>query len=244
MRIAALQKHPIKGIGWEAVSATTFTAGAPFPGDRAWAIAHERAPDRDGWMPKAAFLQVMAGPELAAIRVESQGDRISLSHPDRPQRRFSLPEDGPDLIDWLRPLWPEGKPAPVRLVRAPEEGMPDNGKATVHVLLQETLDALSKAAGQPVDAARFRPNIVLAGLPAWSELDWVGRRVLVGGAEIRVLERTGRCRATDANPESGERDVEMLDLLKRAIGHTDVGVYAQVIRGGHVSLGDGAELIP
>ena len=59
-----------------------------------------------------------------------------------------------------------------------------------------------------------------------------------------MLERTGRCRATDANPESGERDVEMLDLLKRTVGHTDVGVYAQVIRGGHVSLGDGAELIP
>lgn len=244
MRVAALHRHPVKGVGWEAVAAVTLTAGAPFPGDRAWAIAHERTPDREGWMPKAAFLQVMAGPELAAVRAESEGDRITLSHPARPTRTFALPADGPALVDWVRPLWPKDKPAPATLVSAPEESMADNGRATIHLVSQATLDALTEAAGQPIQAERFRANVVLADVPAWSELDWVDRQVNMGGAELRVLEETGRCRATDANPETGARDVKMLDLLKRVVGHTHVGVYAEVIQGGAVALGDNAELVP
>ncbi|WP_375262754.1 MOSC domain-containing protein [Palleronia sp.] len=243
MRVAALHRHPVKGIGCEAVSAVTLTAGAPFPGDRAWAVAHGRAPDREGWLPKAAFLQVMAGPELAAILAESDGDQVTLSHPARPTRTFSLPADGPALVDWVRPLWPEDKPAPATLVRAPAQSMADNGRATVHILSQATLDALSKAAGQPIQAERFRANVVLADVPAWAELDWIDRQLDLGSAGVRVLEPTGRCRATDANPESGARDVEMLDLLKRAVGHTHVGVYAEVIRDGDVKVGDSAEIL-
>ncbi|SFH16782.1 hypothetical protein SAMN04488020_107191 [Palleronia marisminoris] len=243
MKVGGLYRYPIKGVGAEPLDAAFLSADAPFPGDRAWAIAHAKAPDRSGWMPKAAFLQVMAGPGLAAVRAETAGDRITLSHPDRPTRSFSLPDDAAQLLDWVRPIWPEDKPAPARVLPAPPESFADNGQATVHVLTQATLDALSEAAGQTVEALRFRANIVISDAEAWSELGWVGRRLRLGDAEIEVLEPTGRCRATDANPDTGTRDIAMLELLSKTTGGKDVGVYARVTRGGTVNRGETVELL-
>lgn len=243
MKIGGLYRYPIKGVGAEALDAAALTTDAPFPGDRSWAIAHAKAPDRAGWMPKAAFLQVMAGPGLAAVRAETAGSRVTLSHPDRPTRSFALPDDAAQLIDWVRPIWPEDWPAPDRVLSAPPESFADNGKATVHVLTQATLDALTEAAGQTVEALRFRANIVISDVEAWSELRWIGRRLRVGNAEIEVLERTGRCRATDANPDTGTRDIAMLELLSKTTGGKDVGVYASVTRGGAVKQGDTVELL-
>ena len=40
-----------------------------------------------------------------------------------------------------------------------------------------------------------------------------------------------------ANPETGKRDVDTLDLLNE-LGHQEFGVYAEVIDGGEIALGD------
>ena len=44
--------------------------------------------------------------------------------------------------------------------------------------------------------------------------------------------------ATTANPETGRRDAETLDALERGWGHQDFGVYAEVVAGGTVKVGD------
>jgi uncharacterized protein YcbX len=78
----------------------------------------------------------------------------------------------------------------------------------------------------------------MEGLGAWQEFDWIGKTLSVGGARLRVLERTQRCAATDVDPETGKRDTAIPAVLQRTWGHADFGVYAQIARDGTIAVGD------
>jgi uncharacterized protein YcbX len=53
-----------------------------------------------------------------------------------------------------------------------------------------------------------------------------------------VDQRITRCKATTVNPETGQVDADTLAALREGQGHQDFGVYATVISGGRVTLGD------
>lgn len=237
-RVAALWRHPIKGIGREALEAVELAEGAPVPLDRAWALLQEGAEDTDAWQPRRNFLQGASGPSLMAVHSSWDGQRLTLTHPDRPELTFDPDREGGALRDWIAPIWPAERPAPARLVRGPRSGMADNAEPLVSILGTGSLDALSEAAGAALDARRFRGNVLVEGLEPWEEWSWVGRRVVLGEVELEVTERIGRCRAVEADPETGRREHDPVALLRRGWGHTDFGVYAKVVGGGRIALGD------
>ncbi len=47
-----------------------------------------------------------------------------------------------------------------------------------------------------------------------------------------------RCAATNVDPASGARDMNIPKALQRGFGHVDLGLYARVTVGGPVSVGD------
>jgi uncharacterized protein YcbX len=108
----------------------------------------------------------------------------------------------------------------------------------VSLVSQSSVDALSQTINAPVDAARFRANIVFSGMPAFRELDLLGRTLEIGEVQFRVLKRTRRCAATEVNLKTGERDIKIPYLLRKHFGHMDMGIYAEVIRGGKISIDD------
>ena len=91
---------------------------------------------------------------------------------------------------------------------------------------------------------RFRGNVWLDGLAPFAEFDLVGREVRVGGAILRVRERITRCKATTVDPATGISDADTLGALAAGWGHQDFGVYAEVVEGGRVAVGDPAEALP
>ena len=91
---------------------------------------------------------------------------------------------------------------------------------------------------------RFRANVWFTGAPAWSEFDWVGREIQLGGAVLRVVKRTTRCRGDRGEPETGERDANPVAELRALYGHVDLGIHAEVIEGGRFAVGDGIEVLP
>ena len=48
-----------------------------------------------------------------------------------------------------------------------------------------------------------------------------------------------RCAATEVDPDTGIRDVAVPRTLMDNFGHADCGVYAEVIAGGEIAVGDG-----
>ncbi|MCE8472093.1 MOSC domain-containing protein, partial [Rhodovulum sulfidophilum] len=130
-----------------------------------------------------------------------------------------------------------------RIVRAPGRGMTDSAFPSVSLLGLASLEALSGQLGQALSPLRFRGNFWIEGLAPFAEFDWVGRKIRLGRAVIEVRERITRCMATAANPETGERDADTLGALQAGWGHKQFGVYAEVIEGGRVALGDALEAL-
>ena len=100
------------------------------------------------------------------------------------------------------------------------------------------IDGKRERLGETIDPLRFRANIAVEGLPAWSELDSVGRVISCGDVRLKILLRTKRCAATEVNPQTAERDLRLPYLLRKTLGHMDMGVYAEVLTGGSLAIGD------
>lgn len=244
-RVAALHRHPVKALGSEALASVTLRAGECLPGDRVWALAHERSAfdfDAPAWKRCTTFLRGAAIPALMAVTTTGAPGEgpITFRQPDRPDLTAdpATPEGEAALVAWADPLIPEGMPRPSRLAAAPGRGMTDTPQPTISILSDASLAALGAAAGRPLDRRRFRGNVWLEGAAPWAEFDLIGREVTLGAARLRVTERIGRCSATHADPATGRRDLDLLELLERGWGHTDFGVFAEVVAGGPVALGD------
>lgn len=85
------------------------------------------------------------------------------------------------------------------------------------------------------DVRRFRPNLVVEGQ---GELSWVGRRLKVGEAVLRIVKPTRRC-VMITHPQPGlPRE---LSLIKTCEGV--LGVYAEVEEPGRAATGGDVRLI-
>jgi len=244
--LAAIRRHPLKGVGREALAATRLSAGDTLPWDRTWAVAHEAARLQGGaWVPCGNFVRGAKAPGVMAVTAafDPQARRLTLHHPDRGSLTLDPDGDAGPLVDWLRPLVPENRPAPAGVVRAQAAGFTDSPFPSISLGNLASLRALSQRAGRPLSPERFRANLWLEGLAPWAEVDLVGRRLRVGGAVLELREAIHRCRATHADPETGRLDTDVLALLADPEGRSRFGVYAVVIEGGPVGQGDPVEVL-
>jgi uncharacterized protein YcbX len=136
---------------------------------------------------------------------------------------------------------------PVRVVRCDRPaGTRDGNPASL--ISQGSLDELARRAGMgDVDGRRFRMLIELEGRMAHEEDEWIGRRVEIGGAILRVTKRDARCAITTQDPVTGQRDLDTLREIIRYRGPMPdekgapkamFGVLADVERPGRIRLGD------
>lgn len=131
----------------------------------------------------------------------------------------------------------------MRLARADLAGAGMN--APVTLVSDGSLARLAREAGlDDVDARRFRMLFQLAGCDAHEEDSWKGLLFEIGSAIVRVGGPVDRCAVTTRDPETGERDLDTLRLLKQYRGQRQAdgavlfGVYASVERPGVVRVGD------
>jgi uncharacterized protein len=104
--------------------------------------------------------------------------------------------------------------------------------------------ALETAAGAPVHPLRFRGNVYVANWPAWHEFELLDREIAIGpSARLKVIKRIVRCAATEVDPETGIRDLDIPRTLMKTYGHADCGVYAEVVAGGEIAAGDGMRVL-
>ncbi len=239
--LAHIYRHPIKAHGREALASVVLSAGACLPWDRRWAVAHEAARISPGWNECNSFLRGVKSPQLMAMeaRFDEENQRVHLSHPLIGALDISPddPTDASRLIEWVRPLIPDNRAQPVQVVRF-DGGMTDNPLPTVSILSLASLADLSARMGMDLSLHRFRGNFWIEGAEAWTEFDWIGKRLTCGSAVLEVTEAIGRCRATCVNPATGAVEGETLAALSSAFGHTNFGIFAKVIQGGQVALGD------
>jgi len=136
----------------------------------------------------------------------------------------------------------------VRLVRPDEPGAA-NDIWPASMLSTASVGELASRSGTdiPRDARRFRLMLEIDGCEIPHEEDtWVGRRVRVGQALLRVPGPIPRCVVTTQDPSTGLKDFPTLRAIKEYRGtrkgdHIDFGVYGEILGPGEVRVGDAVE---
>lgn len=244
-RVTALYRYPVKGLSPEALDAVDLLPARGFPDDRRFAVAlGTTAYDQTepAWQPKSAFFQLARHERLAMLesRYDSPSETLTLSRAGRPVVRGKLTDaQGRAVVgEFLSAfLAGEGQGRP-RLVEGPAVGLADCGEALVSIIGEASVADLARIVGKPVERLRFRANVYVAGTRPWEEFGWIGRTIALGTARLEVVDRIGRCAATNVDPATAERDMNLPRSLQQAFGHADMGVYARVIEGGRVTAGD------
>lgn len=247
--VKELFTHPVKGLTPQKCDRVFLLCDHGIPGDRAFALMYEtvitQVPDTEvPWMQKKNFAMQCDLPVLAALNCQydsistimtvKQDDRDLLSAAtNTPEGRDHLSTFFSEYIASHRP-----QRGMLRLVGDPGGKTRYSDRQPVHISLvsQATLDALTITAGVEIDARRFRPNVVLAGIPAWEEFNWVGQELQIGQARIKISAPITRCLNIDVNPDTGAQDVKLFSLLKQHFHHQETGVVAQVIASGEVAV--------
>ena len=91
------------------------------------------------------------------------------------------------------------------------------------------------------DIRRLRPNILIGGVEGLEERQWPGAELHIGGAIVRLDSLRGRCPMTTVDPDTLERDPEVLRDIGRRFGGR-LALNAEVRRGGDVRVGDAVTL--
>jgi uncharacterized protein len=253
--------HPVKGLTPKPQESVSLQVGYGIPGDRSFALMYKQDKiDVEStivpWMKKENFIMQNDWHSLAALdcqyeeasgilRVKRKGVELLIGD--------TKTEIGRDRIStfftgYLAGIYPSlaarnSNRASLQFVGMfNETRYPDREAVHISLVSQATIDNLSQLAGQQVDVRRFRPNIVVEGVPAWGEFDWVGQEMQLGTARIEITARINRCLNIEVHPETGERDIGLLTLLQKQFHHTQTGILAKVISNGNVAIG--SNLIP
>lgn len=250
MRIERISRYPVKGLSPEQLEAVDLAPGEGLPHDRRFAFAHGDAPFDPAdpkWLPKRNFACLAAHARIAAVHAafDPVANTLLLRAEGHPALLAALtdPAGRAAAAAWIGAfLGPEARGA-MRLAEVPGHAFTDIADKAVSLVGLASVAALSEKAGMALDPLRFRANILFSGAPPFAELGWVGREALLGRARLRIFKRTRRCAATEVNPATAARDARPPRWLLDHYGHADMGVYATVLEGGRVAVGDALELL-
>jgi hypothetical protein len=223
--------YPVKSLA--GISANSWpVTGKGFQHDRKWMIIDN---DRQ-------FLSQRKLPKMALIKTALTDKNLILSAPGMENLSLPIePVDGyiinstiwhdqcdarivsTEADQWLRDFLKQD----CRLVYQPDEVIrpvdPDYAKSTDKVafsdgfpfliISENSLAALNHDMQLNLPMARFRPNLVISGCPAYAEDSW--REITIDSIDFRLPKPCSRCAIPTIDPETAQTGKEPLTTLNR-----------------------------
>ncbi len=249
--IQAIYRYPVKGLSAESLARISLGVGDTVPGDRLYAIENGPSgfdPAAPVYLSKQHFLMLMRNERLAALRTAF----------DHSSHTFTVTRDGHAVVcgdlrtregrasieHYFAEFCADELRGPPKILHAPGHSFSDVARKVVSIINLNSVGAIEELVGVPVHPLRFRANVYVEGWPAWSELDLLGRVLAAGpSTRLKVVKRIVRCAATNVDPQTGIRDLNVPHTLMRTYGHGDCGIYAEVVRAGEIAVGATIEVM-
>jgi len=234
--VEALFRYPVKAMGGE-----TLESGAlgwhGLAGDRRLAL--RRTEERGGF----PWLTASKLPELILFSPVRRGEDASgelPTHVRTPDGR-ELPLFGPELAAEIA----RRHGAPVEMTHL-DRGIFD--AASVSLISTATVEAVGALSGHAPDTRRFRPNVLVAtSAEPFREDAWVGGLLSFGEGEaaatLAITNWDVRCTMIGLDPDTARSDPGILKAVVRERNNL-AGVYASVVRRGHVAVGQALYFTP
>ena len=243
--VSALYRYPVKGLSGEPLESVDLAPRATFPMDRAFALENGPSgfdPADPKWQPKIKFLCLMRNASIASLatRYDDASGTFTVSRDGKTLLEVKLTNaDGRAALEnFFQDFMGREARGKIRLLQAPNHSFSDVAKKVVSIINLESVAALESAIKHAVDPLRFRGNLHVTGWPAWFETELVGHELEIGGVRLRAVKMIQRCAATEVNPDTALRDIDVPDALYRLTGEDDCGIYAEVVTAGTIAEGD------
>lgn len=243
--IVGIYRYPVKGLSAEPLDGVDVEAGAMLPFDRAWAIENGPGrfdPQHPKHLPKISFLMLMRDERLATLETafDATTTVLTIARGGKAVARGDLStQAGRNIIEqFMAAFMADSLRGPPKVIHADGHSFSDTAKRVVHIINLASLRDLERATGRHVSPLRFRPNLIIDGTEPWAEFSWLGKEIKIGSVRLKVHARTDRCAATNVDPTTGARDMDIPAVLARHWGHIDFGVYAEILDNGRLSVGD------
>jgi len=172
------------------------------------------------------------------VRVEDERGRLvtSRSRPRLLLHHGSLAEDGEPRVDG-RPWRQPDVAADVEAAAGPGTRLVSDAGLDRFDVLPLLVATDGAIASLGYDRRRFRPNLVIAGVPGLAERDWQGRTLQIGDALIGMVSLRQRCIMTTFDPDTAEQDTEVLLKIHRELAGS-FALDCEVVQPGTLRIGD------
>jgi hypothetical protein len=243
--LVGLFRYPVKGLSPEPLQHAALEPGLEIAGDRRYAIARASTkfnPDAPEHLDKTKFLMLMRDERLAALAsffdeesqtlVLARGRNLAIKGC---LQNFLARAHLETFFQHYMGLSEEERP---RIVEATGHMFSDAPEKYVSIINLESLRDLAAGTGHDIEALRFRANLYVDGWKAWEELDLIGKEISIGEARVTISRVTTRCAATNVNPLTAQRDMNIPKDLMTQYDRNVLGVYATVTGAGTITLGD------
>ena len=105
-----------------------------------------------------------------------------------------------------------------------------------------SISDFEKKINEKVEFQRFRGNFYIDGIDAWEEQNWIGKNIKINNVLFKVERNIPRCVAINLKPKTDKSDLNLLQSLKEAYNHFDMGIYLRSLNNGKIKVGDRIKL--
>jgi hypothetical protein len=223
-RLVGLWRYPVKSMAEESLDAV----------DVAW---HGLAGDR-----RFAFIQ--AGRARNGFPWQTIRELPAMRHylpsfvdPGRPDdSRTLVRTPGGDELEVIDPALAAELGDGVRVIKQ-NVGVFDT--MPLSLITTQTIASLGAWVAPSLTPERFRPNLLVeaTGDEPFPEDEWVGSVIRIGEMRMRIDQRDVRCVMINIDPDTDEKDADVLRTVARE-RETCLGVYGATVTPGRVAVGD------
>ena len=249
IKVTALYRYPVKGFSPEPLEHAEIAAGGTMPFDRAYAIENGPSgfePAAPAYFPKAYFLMLMKNERMAEFQTRFDDTsgifRIFRDGSLMVEGSLRTSEGRSTIEAWIAENFRAELRGAPKILSAAGFSFSDVAEKVLHLVNLASVRDLEEKLGRTVDPLRFRPNVVVEGLAAWEELDWPEKEIRLPDLTLLGRKRTSRCAATNVDPKTGRRDMQIPRSLEAEFGHGDFGIYLAATTSGRIAVGDGIEV--
>ena len=113
---------------------------------------------------------------------------------------------------------------------------------SISLINNKSIKDFQNKTNEIVEPQRFRGNIHIEGINAWEERSWVGKIININGISFKVEKNIPRCVAINLKPNTDDNSLNLLQSLKKAYNHFDMGIYLRSLNEGKIKVGNTIKL--